>query len=363
MRLNLKRNVYTFENYNLKKIFNYYIIEGFGNESYNTKNEDLETKFKELCNLGKKLYLQIEGIDYFSKIFIKKRKDMKIVLLSLKGTNTFEEKNNIDFNLYDDIEPNTNHVIKIKNYDKLIEDKLIFDLIIDFCHKNGLPYYENIDKELIEESHNNGISLAVRAKDLIFTSITIYVLAEIKKIIDTKLNKNDKLHLNNIMGFNELQEVKIYVEELNYYIKCFKQEYYLYISSYKQYNSQIINNLNENYIETNNLVQAIVYYFLNCVYLNSTIFNICHRCSIPTIRLTKNLCSSCFNEDPNFHKNNTRNNLNNSCKILVGKLKELNNEEINKQINNTNAIKSCFKDSSKNDEMLLIELCKNSKIL
>lgn len=363
MKLNLKRIGYTFENYTLKKLFNYYVIEGFGNESYNTKIEDLETKFKELCNFGKKLYLQIEGIDYFSKIFIKKRKDMKIVFLSLKGNNTYEEKINIDFNLCDDLEPNTNHVIKIKNYDKLIEDKLIFDLIIDFCHKNGLPYYENIDKEIIEESHNNNVPLTIRVKDLIFTSITIYLLAEIKKIIDTKLNKNDKLHLNNIMGFDELQEDKIYVEEFNYYIKCFQEEFHLYISSYKQYNSPIINNLNENYIETNNLVQAITYYFLNCLYLNSSTFYICHRCSIPTPKLTKNLCSSCFNEDPNFHKNNTRNNLNNSCKILVGKLKELNKEEINEQINKTNAVKSCFKDSSKNDEMLLMELCKKFKIL
>lgn len=362
MSLNLKRKRYKFEKYTFKNMFNYYVIEGSGQENFYTTVEKLETVYKDFISLGKKLYLRIENINYFSNVFIKKREMLRINLISLKGENFIYDFNNSDFNYLDDLEPDTNHVIYIKEYDKLINDTFLINIIIDFCKDNDLPYYENIDQDLIIESSNNNLPLAIRAKDLIFTSITIFLLSEIKKILDTKLTKNDKIHLNQIMRFNRIEEDTVYRDEFKHYINNLEQEYRLFISTYKNYTTCITSNLKENYIETNNLVQALTYYFLNCVYLNNTTFNLCHRCSAPSVKLTQNLCDDCFKEAPNFDKNNTRNELNNRCKILVNKLRVLEKVDIEELINNTSAVKSNFKDSSKKDEKLLLELCEKYQI-
>ena len=363
MGLKLKRTLYRFENYSVKKLFNYYVIEATGKDAFLTESESLESLYKEFIDFGKTLYLNIENIKYFSRIFIKKREKIRIMPVSFNGKNRNDVIYKNEFDLHEDLEPNTNHVIFINDYDSLFQDKNITDVIINFCKQNGLPYFENLEKDTIEEGNQTDLPLCVRVKDLIFTSITVYLLTELKKILDTDLDDLNKKKLNKLMGFDTIQDKKKYIDEFNYYVESLKEEFSLYISAYKNYATPIISNTNDGYIETTNLVQSLTYYFLNCIYWNSDSFKICCRCLQPTSNTIKNLCESCFDEDPNFNERLKRKTLNDNCRDLVGRLRELNNKELNQLVDETTAVKTHFKDSSKKDEKMLFELCKKYKLI
>ena len=61
MGLKLKRTLYRFENYSVKKLFNYYVIEATGKDVFLTESESLENLYKEFIDFGKTLYLNIEN--------------------------------------------------------------------------------------------------------------------------------------------------------------------------------------------------------------------------------------------------------------------------------------------------------------
>ena len=93
----------------------------------------------------------------------------------------------VEFNLNEDPSFNDNGTIQILNYEDLIKDNKFCNYIISFCTKYGLPYYTNYEEYEIREANyqmicdkfttsgkvNGKYDFEIKAKDLIFTSITI----------------------------------------------------------------------------------------------------------------------------------------------------------------------------------------------
>ena len=330
--MNLIKKTYFYEDYTIERLNNYYIINGVGRVSYKEVSYVLEEVFKDYCLLGKNLFLCIEKIDFFSRIFIKNPKKYNIVLLpflfeSKKSNNDFLATPLKAINFGDEPSPNNNGIIEIKNYDELIHNSKVINLLLDFCRKYGMPYYENVEENIILEGLTTNIPLTIHIKDFLLTAITIYLLTELNSLINAK--KDYSKNLIKIMSLPSSTNRNDIVCRFNSYIKNLKELYTQEISSYKSYTTSITTNgKDKGTIKTINLVQALIYYYLNIIELRGS-FGVCCKCGIPTANLLQHLCCKCYDGDYNYYNNTRKKELNAIHRDLKDKLISLNNNAIN----------------------------------
>ncbi len=333
----LRKKTYFYEDYKFKKINNYYIIQGSGKLRYKECCFNLDEVLKDYCKLGKDLYLCIENLDFFSRIFVKSSKKYNIVLLPYsveneKSKNSFLTSPIQTFNFGDELNSNNNGIIEIRNYDDLVNNSKAIDLLLNFCRKYGPPYYENLEESIISESITSGIPLIIHVKDFLLTAITIYLLNEIKNMIDTRSRKNNIKNLIKLMTLPSNSTEEDVVSRFYSYLNNFKELYTQELSSYKSYTTPIYtSNKSESTIKTINLVQALSYYYLNTIELRGK-FDICSKCGIPTNDLKQHLCPQCYDDDYDYYARTKKSELNSIHRDLKNKLIELNDISINKEI-------------------------------
>lgn len=330
--MNLVKKTYFYEDYVIERVNNYYIIKGVGRVSYKEVSYVLENVFKDYRLLGKNLFLCIENIDFFSRIFIKSSKKYKVVLLPFfleneKRSNNFFATPLSTINFGDEPSPNNNGIIEIKNYDELIDNSKVINLLLDFCRKYGIPYYENVEENIILEGLTTNIPLTIHIKDFLLTAITIYLLTELDSLVNAK-NDYSK-NLIKIMSLSSNANKDDIVYRFNSYVKNLKELYTQEISSYKSYTTPITTDgKDKGTIKTINLIQALTYYYLNVIELRGS-FSICCKCGVPTANLLQHLCPECYNNDYNYYDNTRKKELNAIHRDLKDKLISLNNNAIN----------------------------------
>jgi hypothetical protein len=335
--LKLIKKTYKYENYKFIKINNSYYIDGVGASTYKSITFNLDEVLKDYYLLGKKLFLKVEGIESFTNIFIKSNKKYNIVLLpySPSTLNNYEKNNNFVFTLQnvdlnEDIEPNKNGIIEIRNYEKLINNIEVKNLLLDFCRKYGMPYYENLEEDIILEGNHSQYPLTIKIKDFLLTSITIYLLSELDRIVE---QKESDINLNNLIKIMTLPPKSNYEDikkRIDLYRSNFEEYYKVELSCYKGYSTTIFPLLNEkNTIETINLVQALAYYYLVKENGKSAF---CMKCGKLVKDLKSGVCEECYNDDPYYKNNTKRRELNKIHTALKEKLLSMNNTEINEKI-------------------------------
>lgn len=333
----LRKKTYFYEDYKFKRINNYYIIEGSGKLIYKERIFNLEDVFKDYCRLGKDLFLCIENIDFFSRIFLKSPKNYNIVLLPYSfetggSKNSFLTSPLQTLNFGDSPNPNNNGIIEVRNYDDLINNSKVISLLLNFCRKYGIPYYENLEESMILEGITSSIPLTINIKDFLLTAITIYLLNEVKNMIDSRSRKNSIKNLIKLMTLPSNSTEEDVISRFNSYLNSFKELYAQELSSYKSYTTPIYtSNKGKSTIRTINLVQALSYYYLNTIELRGK-FDICSKCGIPTDDLKQHLCPKCYDEDFDYYANTKKAELNSIHRDLKNKLLELNDIFINEEL-------------------------------
>lgn len=338
MNIFLKRNVYFYEDYVIKKMNNYYIVQGKGQLTFKLVEEVLENLQTDIYKLGKTLFLQIENVSSFSKYLAKDKKLYKIRLLPFYQNKRVDVelnlKTTIDINLksvnYDeDILFNNNGVIEIIDYLEILSNQYIQEIILKHFKEHGLPYHENVEYDVLQESLYSTIPMSINIRDLILSSITIYILTEIKKYLDKSITS---LYIGKIMSLPDNCTKQDMLNKYKNYIDNFQEYYNICLSNYGSYTSPIQFEQSNGimYIKSCNQIQAISYYFLTYILLGS--FSLCCKCFLPTTNNRKGLCNKCYADTPNYLRNEDRKEQNAIAKEYITKLKNLNNDDINSKI-------------------------------
>lgn len=335
MKVYLERQTYFYEDYKLQNIKNFYIVKGIGQSVYKPTNGLLEELVKDIYLLGKSLLLKIENVSSFSKFLGKSKSKYEVKFLPFYEniSEVKEDKLNININSIAfgyDITPNNNGLIEINNYLEHLSNPSIQTLILDFCKKHGLPYHENVELSIIQEGLKSDIPMSVNIRDLILTSITIYLLSELKRYLAKEIIPYSTIC--KIMSLPNSSTSKDMNNRFNMYINAFQDTYVNVLSKYGDYTTpiQFKSNKTSMYIKTCNLVQAVSYYFITYILLGN--FNICCSCYIPTTKYRKGLCEECYSINPDYVRNKERRELNAIASELITKLKLLNSEDINTKI-------------------------------
>jgi len=301
----IKRKKLQFANYIMETKNNHFILTGIRFNGYNEYDHISDKElYDDLYKLGETIYLSIEEKEDYKSVF-KEKKDLKII-------NTNHKYNSFDYNLDMNEEKKLylfNYPIEILDYTSLFNNIKISESIINFINKYGIPYFPDIDETdihegietMIEEQKKRNVTYPINIDPLVYTSVTIYTLKIIEKILELKtLNYYEK----NIKQFFDLKLENDYsIEEYKKHLNDLKNIFYKnkssifnnIITSYYDY----INN-NKHIIETDNIVLAGIEHFKNDNYHR------CKKCNSLSLNIFRGLCKECYDEEPYYVKNEQR---------------------------------------------------------